>query len=97
MRLKDLNFKMVGVAWDDGKSMVNELTFDCPKCGTPYRVSIHARLGGPSCEKDGTWSWTLGNPNDFESITVAPSIRNPNHGRKKACGWGMERSLTEKF
>ncbi len=84
--LRDLNYKMTGADWYAG-TQVNELSFDCPKCGAPYRVSVYCRLNGPPEEGRGLWSWKLSNPNDGWSITLHASIRNPNHGRKKSCGW----------
>lgn len=62
----------------------NEITFDCPKCGVPYKIAIFARMNGVA--KDGIWSWT-GVALDYSDFTVAPSIHNHTHGRKKDCGW----------
>jgi hypothetical protein len=81
MRLADLH----PVVTAAGKGDLNELTFDCPRCGPPYRICVYMRLHGPA--GNGVWAWEMGPPGQLENITVNPSIDNPNHGRKKVCGF----------
>ena len=65
-----------------------ELTFDCPKCGKPYRVSVHISPSAPSA---GFWQISLPpqpmGEDGWDGVTISPSIINENHGRKKSCGW----------
>lgn len=62
---------------------LHDIVFDCPKCGSPYKISIKARLGGP-VSNPGIWAWTFDEQN---RLTVTPSIDNRHHGRKKDCSW----------
>lgn len=76
MRLNDLH-PVIG-----GSGEFNELSFDCPLCGPPYRIWILMKLGGPA--KDGIWKWTF----DADgNVSIDPSINNHNHGRKKTCNF----------
>lgn len=77
MKLSSLNPKMTG-----GCDGTNEISFDCPVCGPPYRISIRARLNGDPA--GGIWRWTR-RGTDWDSITISPSISNSNHGKKKTC------------
>jgi Family of unknown function (DUF6527) len=84
MKFSELNPKITEVDW--GTEMVNEIIFDCPKCGPPHRVSIHARFN--QSPKDGVWGWTAtwGDGRVYDSVTITPSIRNHFHGHKP-CGF----------
>lgn len=83
MKLADLNPSITGTTGG-----LNELTFDCPKCGKPYRIRIVMRLNGPTGgERPGVWSWTFDENDIAKGITVSPSIQNNDHGRKKSCGY----------
>lgn len=68
-----------------------DITFDCVKCGPPYKVWISARYRQPP--QEGIWCWDAPEPNSanfngYDSITITPSIRNHHHG-KKLCGWHL--------
>jgi hypothetical protein len=68
------------------------LTFDCPTCGEPYRVSIPVNVNGMTGGADfPVWQCSAPTPPDFswDAITVSPSIDNTpsGHGRKKSCSW----------
>lgn len=84
MKLSDLNPQITGNSPDG----VNQIIFDCPKCGKPYRILILAKFNQPHGPA-GYWSWTfdVNATNGYDAITITPSINNPNHGRKKLCGW----------
>lgn len=91
MRLTELN-----PTW--GRSFGNEelynLSFDCVKCGKPYRVSICFHTGAAVA---GIWKCTspylsipplIGVWPTLETLTLEPSIVYHTHGRKHpTCGW----------
>jgi Family of unknown function (DUF6527) len=83
VRFADLNPKITG----SGIVGVNELSFDCPKCGKPFRVDIHCRLNGPADQAKAIWAWSgdFTKPS-YDSVSIQPSISNHHHGRKE-CGW----------
>lgn len=60
----------------------NEITFDCPKCGPPFRVYVRANFGGPADPAKAVWAWSV----EDGEITLSPSIHNHHHGRQ-LCGW----------
>ncbi len=70
MRFQDLNPKI----------SENDIIFDCPKCGKPYKIWIAAKFRTPA--SNGTWCWD----HDGENVTITPSILFHLHGRKP-CGW----------
>ncbi len=82
MQLASLNPTMAGCSGG-----LNEFSFDCPKCGPPYRVVVRCRLNGPSDADGAIWAWKP--PKDVNAnpwgLTFDPSISNHNHGRKKPC------------
>lgn len=84
-RLVDLNPQMTGNA--TGSRGYNTLTFDCPRCGPPYVIGIAVHM--PEYHKVPAQipAWTLHINGGWERSTLEPSIDNPNHGRRKACGW----------
>jgi hypothetical protein len=64
MRLADLH----PVVTAAGKGDLNELTFDCPRCGPPYRICVYMRLHGPA--GNGVWAWEMGPPGQLEGVRV---------------------------
>ena len=90
MKLNTLNpeFRKAFPVEDD---TLYEMSFDCPVCGPPWRVYIKARLGGPR-GPEGVWAWTAAPfgfdpsiPLDWNTVTITPSVKNQNHGRKRSC------------
>jgi hypothetical protein len=88
MKFSALNPQMTGTSdLGDGEAK-NELTFDCPKCGPPYRISIHCHQGEPDAAR-ALWKWAMPpGVNDWDRITIDPSISNHHHGRKP-CGYHL--------
>lgn len=82
MTLSELNFRCVGGLVVEGRG-TSTLTFDCPKCGPPNQVSILVsdRVIAPY-----VWKMII-NHEDYERITVEPSISNHYHAKMKPCGW----------
>lgn len=77
MKLSSLNPQF----WATG-----DLRFVCPKCGPPFVIIIKCHFGAPD-EATAMWQWDYsGGLMDFDRLTVAPSVRNAHHGRKKVCG-----------
>jgi hypothetical protein len=63
------------------------LTFDCARCGHPYRIHVQFHRGSPEV---GVWQWvaTPGDVPDLASLTLVPSIAFHTHGpRHPSCGW----------
>ena len=84
MRLATLNPKLT---WSDFGGHC--LAFDCPKCGSPYRIEVHCVIGEPP-GTSGWWGITLPDRpsgDGWNGVSVKPSIQNNNHGRKKECGF----------
>jgi DNA-directed RNA polymerase subunit RPC12/RpoP len=89
MKLSQLNPAIGKTAEKD----VLEISFDCPKCGIPYRILAKGRVRQPKDESRHLWGFEIGfnwdidcsYMIDWDSITVDPSIMNHHHG-KKLCG-----------
>jgi hypothetical protein len=65
-----------------------QLTFDCPRCGPPFRVFVCV-LPGPAPNIPGVWGITLPpgrELDDWSGVTLTPSIQNNHHGRA-TCGF----------
>lgn len=62
------------------------LTFDCARCGHPYRISVQFHRGD---KEEGVWQWTSpGETPDLDTLTLVPSISFHTHGpRHPTCGW----------
>lgn len=73
MRLSDL----------DPRITSTHLSFDCPKCRAPRRISIEITRGDP-----GSGRWKISGHDAsyrpfYERLTLEPSIISTNHGREK--------------
>lgn len=85
MRFSSLNPQMTGTGGG-----LNELVFDCPKCGAIHRVILRCRMGGPP-QAPGIWAWRCGD-DYWNSFTLEPSVQDPVTGRDrvtkqvKTCG-----------
>lgn len=92
MRLIDLHPEFQACSVED--TSLYRLSFDCPVCGRPWRITIKARLDG-SAGPEGVWGWTAAPfsnipavPLDWNTVSVTPSIRQRRysaHGRKREC------------
>lgn len=74
MYIKDLNILIISAGNDNA---TNQIIFDCPKCGIPYKIVIYANLNGPIIE--GVWKWSA-TKSDYSDFTIEPSIHNHWHG-----------------
>ena len=70
------------------------LNFDCPTCGAPYRCEILVHAVGPKITPypptpHPHWNVVFGASNEWDSVTVSPSINytTAGHGKKKTCEW----------
>jgi hypothetical protein len=89
MKLSTLN-PAIGITAEPD---VLEISFDCPRCGHPYRIHAKGRIREPKDEARHLWSFEIGFnwsidgtiPIDWDSISVDPSIMNHSHGRRP-CG-----------
>lgn len=72
-----------------------QLLFDCPRCGSPKRVSVYFSTREPV---GGVWKMTSplrsfpglsGEHPDMATLTLVPSIGEPYHGRVEQgrCTW----------
>jgi hypothetical protein len=77
------------LSWSPSQtSYTHQLSFNCPTCGPPYKILVNVVLGNDLSKRpDAAWLLTFGNPTDWNSASVVPSIVNHNHGRKKKCSF----------
>lgn len=80
MKLSELNPRMTG------NGPLNQLVFDCPKCGPPYIISVHCHRADAD-DKRRIWKWSVPDGQfGWDVFSLSPSINNRDHGRKKLCG-----------
>ncbi len=83
MRLSELRPELAELSPDRWS-----LTFDCFRCGHPYRISVAFHR---AAEAEGVWrcvaGWEPGEGPSIEKLSLVRSIRNHSHGYKHpTCG-----------
>lgn len=85
MKFSELHPEMTGMSGPEDGPRYNQLTFDCPKCGPPFRIQIHCHQGEPDAKR-ALWHWhTSAGLYGWDVMTISPSISNHHHGRRE-CG-----------
>lgn len=69
-----------------------DLSFVCPRCGAPFRISVNFRRGGPAAPD--IWAADYDDEKFLTTVTLTPSIDNKQahpikHAENtwKECGW----------